>query len=717
MSWFIAQTAANPGSSYFGWIVIGLIVLLGLAVGLSDVLRFSPKRIWAISSVGFRESIRRRVLWVTPLAMIGIIAVTQLAHPVDEQDAIRQTTKYCLFASGIVVVIATLILACTSLPKEIDNRVIYTIVTKPATRLEIVLGKTLGFARTSALILLIMGLFSYVYLRINAAQLHASIQNRLQTMPASDPSRDTLQHYADEGLLQARTYARPVELQIYARVPKPGDRFTWTFGAGEQAVLFPFALPETLFDPDHAEAQLVFNFQIATDQPRPLTRREIENEMPDPTATTRPSTQGVQKWPGKPRIAITLLNEAGTTIVAPNQLMDVMHLDQVKSNDPSIFKDAQSINLEGITGQSGVGRAIVAVPPRFMQERLKTLNTAADGARHIYVMISPLTTATRFGFAKDAVVANGMLADASGKPMPLPISTWQKDGKPVEPSFRGRLSSTRAQQLRGDSDAAEAPVGIYNFHEPNFVSPAGDTVPFEFRTKIERSGEAEASEADNVTNVELTLFNRKTGYLSPSIMITPDSDRPTFFKAPKAGVDGGDFDLYIRSRTDGHYVGLRGNSVAVVASVQSFAFNLVKSLVILWMLSVLVVIISIFCSTFVSWPIAVVLTLVILLGRWCVVQLGDPSSPQQMATDFFGPNANAVGTRVFTDTVSTLNKFLTFTAKVLPDVDQFRVTEDIERGVTIAPKALLDPLLVILTFGLPMLILAYVFLRKKEVAP
>src|SRR3954469_21229826 len=145
-------------AAYFGYIIAGIIVLLGLALGLPDLMRISPKRIWAIGSVGFRESIRRRVLWVTPLAMLGIIAVSQLSHPFDEQDAIRQTTKYCLFASGVVVVIATLILACTSLPKEIDNRVIYTIVTKPATRLEIVLGKTLGFARTSALILLVMGL-------------------------------------------------------------------------------------------------------------------------------------------------------------------------------------------------------------------------------------------------------------------------------------------------------------------------------------------------------------------------------------------------------------------------------------------------------------------------------------------------------------------------------------------------------------------------------
>src|SRR5207237_6277105 len=124
-----------------------------------------------------------------PLAMLGIVAVTQLSHPFDEQDANRQTTKYCLFASGIVVVVATLILACTSLPKEIDNRVIYTIVTKPATRLEIVLGKTLGFARTAAVILALMGVFSYLYLHLNAVQLASSVQPRLKTLAPVAPGR------------------------------------------------------------------------------------------------------------------------------------------------------------------------------------------------------------------------------------------------------------------------------------------------------------------------------------------------------------------------------------------------------------------------------------------------------------------------------------------------------------------------------------------------
>ena len=61
------------------------------------------RRVWAISSVCFAESIRRRVLWITPLAIIGVVIVAQLQRPIDEQDAIRQTMKFCLFTTGLLV--------------------------------------------------------------------------------------------------------------------------------------------------------------------------------------------------------------------------------------------------------------------------------------------------------------------------------------------------------------------------------------------------------------------------------------------------------------------------------------------------------------------------------------------------------------------------------------------------------------------------------------
>ena len=125
--------------------IVGLlIVVAGMVIGLGDLRRFRWRRVSAIANVCFAESIRRRILWITPLAILGVIAVSQLTHPADEQDAIRQTTRFCLFASGLIVIIAAVLLSATNLPKEIENRVIFTVVTKPTTRLEIVLGKVLG---------------------------------------------------------------------------------------------------------------------------------------------------------------------------------------------------------------------------------------------------------------------------------------------------------------------------------------------------------------------------------------------------------------------------------------------------------------------------------------------------------------------------------------------------------------------------------------------
>ncbi|HYE17061.1 MAG TPA: hypothetical protein VEA69_01335, partial [Tepidisphaeraceae bacterium] len=103
----IAQASDGAAGAGGGWLlpVIVAVVLIALVAALGSVAefaRFSFRRAWAISSVTFRESVRRRVLWITPLAMIGVIAVTQLSRPIDPQDAIRTATKYTLFASGIV---------------------------------------------------------------------------------------------------------------------------------------------------------------------------------------------------------------------------------------------------------------------------------------------------------------------------------------------------------------------------------------------------------------------------------------------------------------------------------------------------------------------------------------------------------------------------------------------------------------------------------------
>jgi hypothetical protein len=354
-----------------------------------------------------------------------------------------------------------------------------------------------------------------------------------------------------------------------------------------------------------------------------------------------------------------------------------------------------------------------------MTEKVKRL-PEKDGYRRVYVMISGRTTGTMYGFPPETLTVNAHLP-SQNKQFTIVLKD-PSTGKPAEPVFRSRMSTAGGQQLRGERDENAAPVAIYAFRNADLKPDAAGKVPFEFRAKVERGYEAKATDADAVSQVQVVIANRKTGKTSPPITIVPDVDRPTFFEVPAADIEGGDYDVQLRSRTEGHYVGLRANSLQGVIGSQNFALNLAKSLFVLWMLAVLVIIIAIFCSTFVSWPIAVVLTLVLLLGRWAVNQLGEPSTPQQIWTDLTGnkgggDKAEAVSAKLFTETLSGLNKGLQATAKVLPDVDRFRVTEDIERGVNIPLRTLLDGMIVLAGFGLPVLALAYLFLKNKEVAP
>jgi hypothetical protein len=201
-------------------------------------------------------------------------------------------------------------------------------------------------------------------------------------------------------------------------------------------------------------------------------------------------------------------------------------------------------------------------------------------------------------------------------------------------------------------------------------------------------------------------------------MVYPENNRTTYFNLPANLIGGSDFDLVIRCLTPAHYLSVQARSLQMVTADETFAFNLFKSLLILWLLAILVVSVSVFCSTFLSWPIAIVLTVLILLGRWGVDQLGDSLAPGigNMVAQDFGFRRPEVAKTVST-TVEALSHLLNAVSAVLPDISRFSALEDIERGVAVPLVRIKESLAVLALFGLPMLVLAYVFLRNKEVAP
>jgi hypothetical protein len=328
------------------------------------------------------------------------------------------------------------------------------------------------------------------------------------------------------------------------------------------------------------------------------------------------------------------------------------------------------------------------------------------GPRLVYVVVIGMGEGYEYTTSKDYVKIE--VPTPQGVLSALPVG---------EAMFAGRIGQY-GQQLKGGGHG----VGVFEFQDDQL--PARNSYPFELRLGIESTRNDEVVEEDYATKISVDFYNRTNGNRATRVLY-PESNRPIYFEmastTDRAAVVGGKFDVVVRMHTPG-WIGLKPGknaSLKLVRNDQPFAWNLIKSLSILWLMSLLVTIISIFCSTFLSWPIAVVLTLVILFGRWGAMQLGDVTDAgfgRRVAEDMF-KGSNAATYRTVSETVDVLVKTMGIVSSVLPDVSQFAALEDIQQGVAVPPSTLLASLQVALGFGIPLLVLAYIFLKYKEVAP
>jgi hypothetical protein len=685
---------------YLPWWLGGAIIVFGLLIyGFFDLLQLSMGRVWAISGVCFAESIRRRVLLITPLAILGIVLISQLQRPVDEADAIRQTIKVAMFATGLIVCVLMIILASTNLPKEIDSRVIYTIVTKPTTRLEIVLGKIVGFARVSATILIIMGLFTWGYLELRQWNMLRQISVRLDNQDVSAAHRGTLEHYLEKGLLSSKYFASPAELQVYSMLPSDSGRIRWIFGSYEQTILVPFTVsPEELSAGENAGGLLLAHLQV---RQRRLTPEERQ-QTPDPLSSFNAVTVDDGGGPINP-------DYTQKPIDAPPAKVDFAIVD------PDQTQIISSAQLQG-GAQVVVPTDPNSAPMRvaLTPEQIKTLGKVG----RFYVQITPLTVATQYGLQMPTSAADSPVVlavpDPSNPQKPHFIATSATDAGPYI-QFRAH-SGNFGQQLKGGV-AGTAPVGVFTFHNIPLRPDSDGNVQFELNSGIERN-EDTALPMEDITNVSVQALNANFQPIGDPTTVHPESLRTAYFQLPAASMNNGNFSIAVRSLSDDAWVGLKSDSLAVVESSTLFGINLIKSLFILWMMSVLVVTVCIFCSTFLSWPIAIVLSVVVLLGHWGVQQLGDATNSgigNQVATDL--GFSNPAQAKVVSSTVEGLTKMLNTVSTVLPDISKFEASEDLERGISLTAEQILEALAVLGGFGLPLVTLAYVFLRNKEVAP
>lgn len=145
------------------------------------------RRVWSISQLTFREALKSKVLlscaFFTIVVVLVRLAVFAAARPATEPTAptleaqslmaeedtrtpggrsvawfrVEQYTHLALLLILLTGIVVTIVIVAPSLSHDIKTKVIYTIIPKPVHRMEILLGKVLGFSAVVALILAVIG--------------------------------------------------------------------------------------------------------------------------------------------------------------------------------------------------------------------------------------------------------------------------------------------------------------------------------------------------------------------------------------------------------------------------------------------------------------------------------------------------------------------------------------------------------------------------------
>ncbi len=127
-----------------------------------DLLRLSPRRVWALARLAIQEALRRRIVIGFVLFLLGLLFAGWYLDP-GSVNPTRLYLHFVLTTTSYLMLPLMLFLSSFSLPTDIRSKTIHTVVTKPVRASEIVLGRILGFSLVGAGLLLLMSVISYIF--------------------------------------------------------------------------------------------------------------------------------------------------------------------------------------------------------------------------------------------------------------------------------------------------------------------------------------------------------------------------------------------------------------------------------------------------------------------------------------------------------------------------------------------------------------------------
>jgi len=595
-----------------------------LAAVVPDLMRTSPRRVWALSYLAVKESIRRRVIVVFAVFILVLLFAGWFLDP-DSDHPATLYMRFVLDSTSYLMLAMALLISALSLPKDFKDKTVHTVVTKPVRPGEIVLGRVLGFTIIATALLVVMGAISYVFVIRGLAHTHEVDPDDLAR---AEESLNKMLADGNVGPLTLRTtrvhnHRHDFDIAPIQRVS--GD-------AGTEVVLKEQGRTRTTSKRDHWHD---LSYEISTESTDGKTTVRIAAEM------------------GSPQ-----------------------------------------------------GRLIARVP---IYGKIRFKNRAGDDAE------------------KGVNVGD----------------EW------TYRSFIG--GGTRAAAIWTFEGITEA-----NF--PDRLFPQG--LPLEMTIEVFRTHKGKTDDPKNIPGIpgSLAFRNPDTGLTSKLRIFTANDFTTTVEHIPRKletpegtpvdlfddlATEDGRLEVILRCEKGGQFFGAAQADMYFHARDASFTLNFVKGYLGIWVQMVLLIGIGVTLSTFLSAPIALLTTLVILIiGLWGVSFMSNLGKSQFMPTEELkakeeyvyggGPleafyrliqQQNVIsemepGTR--TTVMKTADQVLGYSlfalAKVFPEFGKFSFANHVACGFDIPAEQMFIGLCRLLGYLVPLLLAGYLFLKTREVA-
>ena len=662
---FLIQVAVQVSMTFMGYVVLLRILLL---IGL-EIIRVRPRRLYAMGSFSWIESFRKmRIPWAVLAIFVVILAFTHwFLQPPDDLRQAELSRMYVgtlMLLTSFLLTVMVAVLTPISLPNDIRFQTIYTVVTKPVSRLEVVWGRMLGFMGVVTVLLLALGGMSLIYFDRNVWGRVDDLETALTE--ARDADQESKADLIDAQLQQLRT-------RLSARLPVEGS-LTFLDSLGEpriKGIDVGQELEIRSFVEGGTQARAAWLFGPTL--PPPFERLGYGDPSNPYPPIARP-------------IPLNLLLKSGSIEDLANQIYDLAF---EKADLETQRRGAQGGDVGSITNR--IAR---------LDEQIADLAGRREGLAKQY-----LDLRDRADAASDPAEARALRDQAAA---------LRSDDVPVQMTFtvyrttKGRIGEPVYGSIRV----------VHPFSDESPMFPDAPAPTPLLRDPL--AGE----------------FGGGMNPLLEKLVHTDTFDIREYYtnswSFPAAMLVGsrGYLTLEVQCLSPTQYLGMAEGDLFIVADQGSFTVNFMKGLLGIWLQAMVLTAIGVWAGTFLSWPVALLITVFFFVAGQLFFPVLDQLAAGQLVGG--GPFESMIRMLSHENQMSELDATLgvilarsldaivvpimALLIYVVPNFSNLDLSNLVADGFAIPWALLAQFALLALGYALPFSIAGYFILKNREVA-